>query len=151
MPRARAPYALPWATSPRSRLVPSCAAEALMQPRASRTVTTRGFSFFSMPLARATSRILRATSRVSSAMKGFLCWWGGNWVGSRVVEAHRHHACDVNGATAGAVLDLVPARGAAGDDQRCRIRAPHGLQQRELRHVHRGLIALGAVAEGAGH
>src|SRR5260370_35743075 len=151
MPRARAPYALPWATSPPIRLVPSCAAEALTQPRASRTVTTRGFSFFSMPLARATSRILRATSRVSSAMDGFLCDREGSWVGSRIVEAHRQHARDVKGAALGAILDLVPARGAVGDDQRRSIRALDGWQQREFGHVDRSLIGICALAEGAGH
>src|SRR5712671_2872294 len=151
MPNASAPYALPWATSPRIRLVPSCAAEALTQPRTSRTVTTRGFSFFSMLLASATSRILRATSRVSSAMDGFLCDRGGSWVGSRVVEAHRQHARDVKGAALGAILDLVPARGAVGDDQRRSIRALDGWQQREFGHVDRSLIGICAVAEGAGH
>src|SRR5712671_6804596 len=151
MPIASAPYALPWATSLRSRLVPSCAAEILTQPRASRTVTARGFSFFSTPLARATSRILRATSRVSSAMDGFLCDGGGSWVGSRTVEAHRQHAGDVKGATPGAVLDLMPARGSVSDDQRRIVRAPHGRQQRQFGHLHRGLIGVGAVAEGAGH
>src|SRR3954466_9550094 len=112
MPKASAPYALPWAISLRIRLVPSWAAEILTQPRASRTVTTRGFSFFSTPLASAASRILRATSRVSSAINGFLCDRGGSWVGSRVVEAHRQHARDVKGAALGAILDLMPARGA---------------------------------------
>src|SRR5258706_1551153 len=151
MPRARAPYALPWAISLRSRLVPSCAAVALTQPRASRTVTTRGFSFFSRPLARAASRILRATSRVSSAMDGFLCDRGGSWVGPRVVEAHRQHPRDVKGATSGAILDLMPARGSVSDDQGRIIRAPHGRQQRQFGHLHRGLIGVGAIAEGARH
>src|SRR5467141_2896006 len=128
MPIASAPYALPCAISLRSRLVPSCATEALTQPRASRTVTTRGFSFFSTPLASAASRILRATSRVSSAINGFLCDRGGSWVGSRVVEAHRQHARDVKGAALGAILDLMPARGAVGDDQRRSIRALDGWQ-----------------------
>src|SRR3954447_5082247 len=68
MPMANAPYALPWAISLRSRLVPSWAAEILTQPRASSTVTTSGFSFFSTPLARAVSRIFRARSRVRSVM-----------------------------------------------------------------------------------
>jgi len=40
--------------------------------RAHQTVTTSGFSFFSV-LGERTSRILRATSSVSSAMNGFLC------------------------------------------------------------------------------
>src|SRR5712671_4220615 len=151
MPIASAPYALPWATSLRSRLVPSCAAEILTQPRASRTVTARGFSFFSRPLARATSRILRATSRVSSAMDVFRCDRGGSWIGSRAVEAHRKHPRDVKGATSGAVLDLMPARGSVGDDQRSIIRAPHGRQQRQFGHLHRGLIGVGAIAEGARH
>src|SRR3977135_4325251 len=108
MPIASAPYALPWAISLRSRLVPSCAAEILTQPRASRTVTTRGFSFFSTPLASATSRILRAISSVSSAMGGLLCDRGGIGGGSGAVEAHRQYARDVNGAAVGAILDLMP-------------------------------------------
>src|SRR6266702_2505861 len=106
------------------------AAEILTQPRASRTVTTRGFSFFSTPLASATSRILRAISSVSSAMDRFLCETGGIRVGSRAVEAHRQHARDMKGCTVRAILDLMPARGAVRDDQ-CRIiRLPHGRQQR---------------------
>src|SRR5882672_10958323 len=149
MPIASAPYALPCAISLRIRLVPSCAAMALTQPRASRTVTTSGLSFFSTPLARATSRILRATSRVSSAMDGFLCDRGGSWIGSRAAETHRQHPRDVNGATPGAVLDLMPARGTVGDDQRSIIRASHRRQQRQFGHVYRGLIGVGAIAEGA--
>ena len=51
----------------------------------------------------------------------------------------------------GAVLDLMPARGAVGDDQRGRVGAPDRRQQRQLGHFHRGLIGVGAIAEGAGH
>src|SRR5882757_383110 len=151
MPIASAPYALPWAISLRSRLVPSCAAEILTQPRASRTVTTRGFSFFSTPLASATSRILRAISRVSSAMARFLCKGGGSFIGSRVVEARCQHAGDMKGGAVRAILDLMAARGAVGDDQRRIVGAPDSRQQRELGHVDRSLIGVGAVAEGAGH
>src|SRR3984885_14686719 len=122
MPMASAPYALPWAISARIRLVPSCAAVTLTQPRASRTVTTRGLSFFSVPLARAASRILRATSSVSSAIERFLCGRGGG--GWRAVEAQRQHAGDMQGAAPGAVLDLMSARSAVRNDQRCGVRAP---------------------------
>ena len=59
----------------RSRLVPSCAAQALTQPRASRMVTTSGFSFFSIALGKGGVRILRATSRVSSAI--IVSFWQG--------------------------------------------------------------------------
>ena len=72
-------------------------------------------------------------------------------VGSRVVEAHRQHARDVKGAAAGAVLDLMPARGPVRNDHRRGIGAPDGWQQREFGHVDRGLVGVGAVAEGAGH
>src|SRR5712664_996671 len=151
MPIASAPYALPCAISLRSRLVPSCAAEILTQPRASSTVTTSGFSFFSTPLASATSRILRAISSVRSAMDRFLCETGGIRPGSCAVEAHRQHARDMKGCTVRAILDLMPARGAVRDDQ-CRfIRLPHRWQQGEFGHVDRGLVGVGAVAEGAGH
>src|ERR1700753_2892102 len=126
MPMASAPYALACAISARIRLVPSCAAVILMQPRASRMATTSGFSFFSTPFARAASRILRAISRVSAAMSGFL--WLGRGRGVRVVEAHRQYACNVDGVATGAVRDLVPARGAVGDDQCRGIRAAHGRQ-----------------------
>src|SRR5882757_10047917 len=116
MPKASAPYALPWAISARIRLVPSCAAVTFMQPRASRMVTTSGFSFFSTPFASAASRILRATSRVNSAINLFL--WIGGWVGFRIVEAHGQHARDVDRLARGAVPDLVPAGGAVGHDER---------------------------------
>src|SRR5260370_24628160 len=151
MPIASAPKALPWAISLRSRLVPSWAAEILTQPRASSTVTASGFSFFSRPLASAASRILRATSRVSSAMDGFLCDGWGSWVGSRTLEAHRQHPRDVKGATPGAVLDLMPARSSVSDDQGGIIRAPHRRQQRQFGHLDGGLIGVGAIAEGARH
>ena len=39
-------------------------------------------------------------------------------MGFGAVEAHRQHARDVKRGTLGAVLDLMPARGAVGDDQR---------------------------------
>src|SRR4051812_74532 len=114
-------------------------------------VMTSGFSFFSTPLARAASRILRATSRVSSAMNGFLCGrgGGGNW--GRAVEAHREYTRDVKGCTVRAILDLVPARGAVRDDQRSGVGAAYRRQQRQFGHFHRCLIGVGAVAECAGH
>src|SRR5881227_402366 len=118
MPMASAPNALPCAMSLRNRLVPSCAAEFFTQPRASSTVTTSGFSFFSTPLARATSRILRATSRVRSAMERFLHETNVIRGGGAARQAHRQHARDVDRAALGAILDLVPARGAVGHDQR---------------------------------
>src|SRR5580692_2072060 len=151
MPMASAPYALPCAISARIRLVPSCAAVTLTTPRASRTVTTSGFSFFSTALASAASRILRATSRVSSAMDRFLCDEGGIRVRTRAVEAHRQRAGNVNGGTVGAILDLVPARRAVGDHKRARIGAAHGRQQREFGHLDRGPVGVGGIAERAGH
>ena len=63
----------------------------------------------------------------------------------------RQHARDVKGAASGAVLDLMPARGAVGDDQRFAIRTPDSGQQRQFGHLHRGPIGVGAVAERAGH
>ena len=72
-------------------------------------------------------------------------------VGPRVVEAHREHPGDVQCCTVRAILDLMPARGAVGDDQRSRIGSAHRRQQLQLGHLHRGLIGVGAVAERAGH
>src|SRR5260370_17896987 len=100
-----------------------------------------------MPLASATSRILRATSRVSSAMDRFLYECGGILeVRSRAVEAHRQDACDVKGCTVRAIGNLMPARGAVGDDQRAGIRAPPAEQQREFGQVHQGLNILTPLA-----
>ena len=45
----------------------------------------------------------------------------------------------------------MPARGAVGDDQRGWLGVADSRQQRKLGHVHRSLIGLSAVAEGAGH
>src|SRR3954462_3675373 len=131
MPMANAPQALPWAISARIRLVPSCAAVTFTQPRASRMVTTSGFIFFSTPLASAASRILRAVSRVRSAMKLFLCNGRDCWFRSRIVEAHGQHAGDVDRFPRGAVLDLMPARGAVGHDQRGAVGAADRRQQRQ--------------------
>ena len=69
----------------------------------------------------------------------------------RAVEAHREHPGDVQCCTVRAILDLVPARGAVGDDQRGHIGPTHRRQQRQLGHFDRGLIGVGAVAERAGH
>src|SRR4051812_3483911 len=108
------------------RLVPSCAAAILSTPRASRMVTTSGFSFSSVDFAKAASRILRAVSRVRSAMTGFLCKGRGCGLGLRTIEAHRQHAGDVKRLALGAVVDLVSAGGAVGNDERILVRAPHG-------------------------
>src|ERR1700754_3655055 len=134
MPMASAPQALPCAISARIRLVPSCAAVTFTAPRTSRMVITSGFNFFSTALAREASRILRATSRVSSAMSGFLCDGGGRGDRACDVKAHRQHLRDVKCATSGAVLDLVPAGGAVCHDQCRAIGTPHGAQQGYVGH-----------------
>ena len=67
------------------------------------------------------------------------------------VEAHRQHARDVKRFALGAVVDLMPAGGAVGDDQRILVGAPHGGQQRQLGHLDRGTIGVSAVTERAGH
>src|SRR3954465_14043092 len=108
------------------RLVPSCAAAILSTPRASRTGTTSGFSFSSVDFAKAASRILRAVSRVRSAMAGFLCNGSGCGLGLRTIQAHRQHARDVKRLALGTVVDLVPAGGAVGNKERIPVRAPHG-------------------------
>src|SRR6202012_2505935 len=151
MPIASAPYALAWAISARIRLVPSWAAVILMQPRASRMAMTSGFSFFSTPLASAASRILRATSRVSSAMSGFLWLGGGIGSGACTVEAHLQYPRDVDGVATGAIPDLMPAGGAVGDDQCRGVGAPHRRPQRQFGHLDRGLIGIRAIAERTGH
>src|SRR5436305_12271640 len=148
MPIASAPYALPWAISLRSRLVPSCAAAILTHPRASSTVTTSGFSFFSTALASAESRILRATSRVSSDMHDSFARREGLGLRLSGVEAHGQHARDVKGRTAGTIGNLMTARGAIGDDHRGFIGGPHRGEQRAFGHVDRALMGLGGGAEG---
>src|ERR1700722_17337017 len=149
MPIASAPYALPWAISARIRLVPSWAAVTFTAPRASSTVMTSGFIFFSTAFASAASRILRAMSRVSSAIfKVSLCVRGGLLVG---VKPHRQCAGDVKGGAISAVLDLMPAGGAVGNHERFGLRAAHGGQEREFGHLDRGVVSLGAIAERAGH
>src|ERR1700760_2039083 len=112
MPIASAPYALPCAISARIRLVPSCAAVTFTAPRGSRMVITSGFSFFSTALANAASRIFRAMSRVSSAMDVVLV---ETWR-FRAIEADGEHARRVKRLARRAVLDLVAAGGAVGDD-----------------------------------
>ena len=72
-------------------------------------------------------------------------------MGFGAVEAHRQHARDVKRCALRAILDLMPARGAVGDDQRGCFGAAHRRQQRQFGHLDRGLIGVGAVAEGAGH
>src|SRR5215469_2598876 len=150
MPMASAPYALPCAISARIRLVPSCAGASLSTPRASRIVTTSGFSFSSVDFAKAASRILRAVSSESSAMAGVLCS-GRSGFDLGAVEAHRQHARDVKRLALRAIVDLVPAGGAVGDDERRLVGTAYGGQQRQLGHLDRGVIGLGAIAEGAGH
>ena len=54
--------------------------------------------------------------------------------GTRAVEAHGQHTGDVEGGTVGAVLDLVAARRAVGDNKGCSIRSPHSGEQRGLGH-----------------
>src|SRR6202042_1798648 len=149
MPIASAPYALPCAISARIRLVPSWAAVTFTAPRTSSTVMTSGLSFFSTPFASAASRILRAMSRVSSAIfKVSLCVRGGLLVG---VKAHRQCAGDVKGGAISAVLDLVAAGGAVGNHERSCISLAHGGQQREFGHLDRGVVGVRAIAERAGH
>src|SRR5215813_11699479 len=130
MPMASAPQALPFAISARIRLVPSCAAVTFTTPRASRMVMTSGFSFFSTALASAALRIFWAVSRESSAIYAFLCDGRGGGVGFLAVEAHRQHARDMDGFALRAVLDLVPARCAVGNDDGFFIRTAHGGQKR---------------------
>ena len=50
-----------------------------------------------------------------------------------------------------AVVDLVAAGGAVGDDERVGVGLAHRGQQRELAHRHRDVDRVGAVAERAGH
>ena len=57
----------------------------------------------------------------------------------------------MEGVAAGAVLDLVAAGGAVGDDQRVGLGLAHGGKQRELGHLERDVDGVGAVAERAGH
>ena len=51
----------------------------------------------------------------------------------------------------GAVVDLMPAGGAVGNDECILVGAPHGGQQRQLGHLDRGTIGVSAVTERAGH
>jgi hypothetical protein len=52
----------------------------------------------------------------------------GAGTSDRRYEAHGEHTGDVKGIAVGAVLDLVPARGAVGDNQRIGVASPHGRQ-----------------------
>src|SRR5205085_10119774 len=102
-------------------------------------VMTSGLNFFSTPLASAVSRILRATSRVSSAINLFL------WIGRgrfRCVETHREHARDMDRFARCAIPDLVAARRAVGHDDRTGVGTPYGRQQRQFGHLDGGLIGL---------
>src|ERR1700722_20455347 len=97
---------------------------------------TSGFNFFSTAFASAASRILRATSRVSSDIfKVSLCVRGGLLMGGCPVKAHRQRAGDVKGGSFGAVLDLMAAGGAVGDHERIRAGAAQGGQQRYFGHL----------------
>src|ERR1700744_4758923 len=147
MPIASAPQALPCAISARIRLVPSCAAVTFTAPRASSTVMTSGFSFFSTALANAASRILRATSRVSSDMGVSLLRKEDLRICAGAVEAHGEHTRDVQGCTLSAILDLMPARGTVGDDECAGLRASHRGQQRQLGHFDRRIVGVSAIAE----
>ena len=49
--------------------------------------------------------------------------------GAGRVDAHRQHAGDMQRVAVGAVVDLMPARGAVGDDQRVGRRLAHRRQQ----------------------
>src|SRR6516165_9723519 len=150
MPMARAPQALPWAISARIRLVPSCAAVIFTVPRASRMVTTSGLNFFSRPLASAASRILRATSRDRSVINFSL---GCGRLGSNglAVEADCEKLRCVQRTSRGAILDLVPAGGAVGDDEGRAISAANRGQKRQLGDLNGGIIGVGAIAKGACH
>src|SRR5262249_5335421 len=148
MPMASAPQALPWAISARIRLVPSCAAVTFTAPRTSRMVMTSGLNFLSTALASAASRIVRAMSRVSSAMRAFLMGERGGCVG---IKAHRECPGDMEGGALRAILDLVAAGGAVGDQECFGSRAANGGQQRQLGHLDRGIVGVGAVTECTGH
>ena len=50
-------------------------------------------------------------------------------------NAHRQHARHVQRIALGAVVDLVPARGAVGHDQRIARRLAHRRQQRQFAHL----------------
>jgi hypothetical protein len=54
-------------------------------------------------------------------------------------------ARDVKRLASGAVVDLVPARRAVGDDKRGRIGLPHRWQQRQLGHLDRGIIGVSTM------
>ena len=70
---------------------------------------------------------------------------------SPALQTHRQHARDINRVTPGAVVNLMPARGAVGDDDGVVGRLAYGGQQRQLAHGARHLDRIGVVAEGAGH
>ena len=62
-------------------------------------------------------------------------------------RTHRQHARDMHRLAAGAVVDLVPAGGAVGDDQRVGVGLAHRRQQRQLAHRQRHVDGVGGVAE----
>ena len=57
----------------------------------------------------------------------------------------------MNRLAAGAVVDLVAAGGAVGDDQRVGVGLADGGQQRQLAHRQRHVDGVGGIAEAAGH
>ena len=66
-------------------------------------------------------------------------------------RARGQHARDVHRLALRAVLDLVAAAGAVGDDQRVGRGLAHRGQQVRFAHLHRHLVVLGLVAEAARH
>lgn len=49
------------------------------------------------------------------------------------------------------MFDLVPAGGAVGDDDGGFRFFADGREERQLAHLHRDVVGVGAVAEDAGH
>jgi len=71
--------------------------------------------------------------------------------GLRGFHAFGEDGGDMERVARRAILDLMPAGGAVGDNKRRLVRAACGRQQRELRHGDRSLIGVDAITEGAGH
>jgi hypothetical protein len=60
---------------------------------------------------------------------------------ARRFDTHRQHARDMQCTAAGAIMDLVPARGAIGDDQRVGFRLAHSRQQRQFALSDTSIVA----------
>src|SRR5882724_1556535 len=112
-----------------------------MQPRLSRMATAIGFSFLSDAALRTVFIIFSAVSSVSMVMTGLFVVWQfvmkskfrdsvAGYITSTAysvsrrgclavmfVEADLQNTRDMKRFTAGAILDLVPARRAIGDDE----------------------------------